>query len=90
MAKRGKLEIMRDILTMVQSNRNYMRPTPLLRKSKMTTARFKEYYSELTLRGLLKEVTDEHQDRFLMVTDKGFRFLERYRTIVDFIDEFEL
>ena len=45
--KRGKLEIMRDILKIVQDNKNSIKPTPLLRKSKMSSSGFKEYYIDL-------------------------------------------
>ena len=88
MVKRGKLEIMRDILQIVQEQKN-IKVTPLLRKSNLFSARFKEYYDELTLRQLVKEEF-HNQDKYITLTDKGFRFLEKYKAIIDFIDEFEL
>ena len=90
MVKRGKLEIMRDILKIIMNNKNSIKPTPLIRKSQMSSARFKEYYTELMERELIKEVINEKQDKFIILTDRGFRFLERYKAIVDFIEEFEL
>lgn len=90
MVKRGKLEIMRDVLKIIQDNKNSIKPTPLLRKSMMSSVRFKEYYNELIERKLIREIIDEKQDKYVILTEKGFKFLERYRTIVDFIDEFEL
>ncbi len=90
MAKRGKLEIIRDILNKIREHRNLIKPTPLLRKSKMSSLRFKEYYNELLQRGLVKEIIHEQKDKYIILTEKGFRFLERYQAIVDFIDEFEL
>jgi predicted transcriptional regulator len=90
MGKRGKLEIMKDILKIIHENKNSIKPTPLLRKSNISSTRFKEYYSELVNRKLVKEIIDVNQDKFIILTDKGFRFLERYKTILDFIDEFEL
>ena len=90
MVKRGKLEIMRDVLKIIQDNRNSIKPTPLLRKSQMSSAGFKEYYVELIEKGLIREIIDEKQDKYVILTEKGFKFLERYRAIVDFIDEFEL
>ena len=45
MVKRGKLEIMKDILKIIQENKNSIKPTPLLRKSEISSTRFKEYYS---------------------------------------------
>ena len=89
MAKREKLEIIYDILNTVRNNRNLMKPTPLLRKSNLSSSSFKEYYTELLKRELLAE-TEQEGGRQVQVTEKGFRFLEKYHTILDFIDEFEL
>jgi predicted transcriptional regulator len=89
MVKRGKLEIMKDILSIVLSSRNSIKPTPLLRKSKMSSLRFREYYTELNEKGLIREVFDGSSKK-VVLTEKGMKFLERYRAILDFIDEFEL
>jgi len=90
MVKRGKLEIMRDILGIIQENKNLIKSTPLMRKSNLSSARFKEYYNLLLERDLVKEITDKNNDKHIILTEKGFRFLEKYSSIVDFIDEFEL
>jgi len=88
MVKRGKLEIMRDILNLVRDN-NKIKPTPLLRKSGLSSSSFKEYYKELLDKGLISEL-DSSSDRYVILSEKGFNFLQRYSTIVDFIEEFEL
>jgi predicted transcriptional regulator len=89
MAKRGKLEIMRDILIIIKENRNSIKITPLIRKSNLSTLRFKEYYQELTNKNLVTEKTVE-TNKIVSITEKGLKFLDKYRLIVDFIDEFEL
>jgi predicted transcriptional regulator len=89
MAKRGKLEIMRDILKIIRENKNLIKPTPLLRKSNLSSASFQEYFSELLEKGFIREIEDKN-GKSIGLTDKGFRFLERYQTIISFIDEFEL
>jgi predicted transcriptional regulator len=89
MGKRGNLEIMRDILKAVMENKNSIRPTPLLRKSNMSSRRFKEYLSELMEKGFVREL-QTRDGKLIALTDKGFKFLERYQAIVDFINEFEL
>jgi predicted transcriptional regulator len=88
MKKRGKLEIMKDILKIIQINKNSIKPTPLLRKSGLSSKSFREYYKEILERGLIKEIIDK--DRHVILTEKGFKFIERYKAIVDFIDEFDL
>ncbi len=89
MVKRGKLEIMKDILNIIKENKNLIKPTPLLRKSNLSSQRFQKYFSELIKKGFIKEVEDKN-GKLIGLTDKGFKFLERYRTIISFIDEFEL
>lgn len=89
MLKRGKLEIMRDILTIIKDNKNSIKPTPLLRKSGLSSVRFKEYFNELLEKQLIKEI-EINRDKFVILTEKGFKFIERYKTIIEFIDEFEL
>lgn len=89
MAKRGRLEILEDTLRIIKENKNLIKPTVLLRKSKMSSLRFKEFYNELLEKGFVSEV-HRKDERFIELTSKGYKFLERYRTIVEFIDEFEL
>jgi predicted transcriptional regulator len=90
MAKRAKLEIMRDILKIIRENNGVIKPTPLLRKAGLSSGRFKEYYKDLLEKKLVSESIDGNLDKKISLTDKGSKFLERYRTIVEFIDEFDL
>jgi len=87
MAKRNKLEIIRDILKIIQENRS-IKPTPLLRKSNLSSSRFKEYYLELLKKEFIKETYGKKKK--ITLTEKGYRYLEKYSTIINFIDEFEL
>jgi predicted transcriptional regulator len=89
MVKRGKLEIIKDILSIINKNHNSIKITPLIRKSNISSARFKEYYFELISKQFIKE-TNNQGKKIILITDKGLRFLEKYKTIINFIDEFEL
>jgi len=89
MVKRGRLEIIKDILYIVQSNQNSIKITPLIRKSNLSSSNFKEYYLELLNKDFIKE-TVHSNNKSISLTDKGLKFLEKYRTIINFIDEFEL
>jgi predicted transcriptional regulator len=89
MAKRGRLEIMRAILGIIKDNRNKIKHTPLLRKSGLSSNSFKEYYSIILEKELVKEITED-KDKLIVLAEKGFRFLEKYKTIVSFIEEFDL
>jgi len=87
MAKRNKLEIIRDILRIIRENRS-IKPTPLLRKSNISSSRFKGYYSELLDKEFIKETYGKN--KIITLSEKGQRYLEKYSAIVNFIDEFEL
>ena len=89
MVKRNKFEIIKDILKIVQDDNNLIKPTPLLRQSNLSSSRFKEYFKELLEKEFIKEV-NKSNGKFISLTDKGYRFLEKYKTIIMFIDEFEL
>lgn len=90
MIKRTRLDIIKDILKLIQENKNSIRPTPLLRKSGLSSSSFKEYYAELLRMNLILELNKGGREKKIALTEKGFKFLERYKTIIEFIEEFEL
>lgn len=89
MGKRGKLEIIKDILQIIRDNHNQIKFTPLLRKSNISSIRFKEYFTELTEKKFIQEEILK-KDKYIILTEKGFKFLEKYHTIIDFIEQFDL
>jgi predicted transcriptional regulator len=88
MAKRNKLEIMKDILEIVKDN-NHIKPTPLLRKSNLSSTNFKLYFNDLSKKQFIQEINIK-DEKFIKLTEEGFRFLEKYKNIIDFINEFGL
>ena len=89
MAKRGKLEIIHDILKIIHESRNTIKPTPLLRRSNISSSRFKGYFQDLVNKEFIIEKNFGKEKR-IEITPKGLRFLEKYKTIINFIDEFDL
>ena len=89
MGKRGRLEIIKDILRIIKENRNSIKITPLIRHSNVSSSKFKEYFGELLKKGFVKEVNEKSGKRVIL-TDKGYNYLEKYKTIINFIEEFEL
>ena len=87
--KRDRLEVIFDILSIVQRHRNSIKPTPLLRYSNLSSQSFKDYFNELAGKGFIKEITEKKR-KFITLTDKGFKYLEKYKNIIGFISEFEL
>jgi len=95
MTRRDRLEIIYDILSIIRKHGNSILPTPLLRFSNLSTQNFNRYMdelvkNELVKKGLVREIQDESGERYYSLTDKGFRFLEKYQKIREFIEEFGL
>lgn len=88
--KRDRLEVIYDILKIIMNHHNSIKPTPLLRYSNLSSQGFSGYYKELVEKDLVKEVLDKKGKKFVTLSDKGFKFLEKYKTIIGFIKEFEL
>ncbi len=85
MKKRNRLEIIKDILKIIQDNHNSIKITPLLRKSNISSKRFYEYIKELQNKGFVMKI-----ERKIKITKKGMSYLEKYSSIVGFIEEFGL
>ena len=88
--KRERLEVIYDILSIIREKNNSIKPTPLLRYSNLSSQRFNEYLRDLLKKDLVKELEDKKGRKYITLTDKGFRYLEKYQVILGFIDEFEL
>lgn len=89
MVKRSKLEIIRDILKIIQDNRNSIKITPLIRKSNLSSSGFSEYFNYLVFKNFVVERSDR-DGKIISLTEKGFRYLAKYSSIVGFIEEFDL
>jgi len=88
--KRERLRVIYDILMIIKQHKNSIKPTPLLRYSNLSSQSFSEYFKELKEREFIKEVLDKKEKKFITLTDKGFEYLEKYKVISGFIEEFEL
>jgi len=88
--KRDRLEIIYTILHLVRQHDNSIKATPLLRFTNISSQSFSEYYRELEEKGFLREEFNKKGRKYVCLTDKGFKFLEKYRLIKAFIKEFEL
>lgn len=90
MRKRDRLEIIHDILKTILDHNNSILPTRLLRYSNLSSQSFNEYIAELVAKGFVREVYDKRGRKYYSLTDKGFRFIEKYQKIREFIEEFGL
>lgn len=88
--KRDRLKVIYDILSVIRKHNNSIKPTPLLRFSNLSSQGFQEYISELLEKTFIKEEEDNKGRKYYTLSDKGFKYLEKYETIIGFIDDFGL
>lgn len=87
--KRERLEIIKDILGAIRNTRN-IKPTRLLYASNLSPQMFKEYINELVKKEFIKIDVDKDDKKTFSLTKKGQDFLQEYRMIESFIENFGL
>ena len=87
--RRGKLEIIADILRSIQIKGGTIKPTHLLYKSNLSHAKLKEYVNILLEKGMIKEQEVKGRKLFFM-KDQGHKFLLEFERIKEFSDSFGL
>lgn len=87
--KRERLDVIRDILLSVRESRA-IKPTRLLYASNLSPQMFKDYVDELLEKGFLIFKTNEKGKKMILLTEKGNNFLEEYRVIEKFVENFGL
>ena len=87
--KRERLEVIRDILKAIQTNRD-IKPTRLLYASNLSPQMFKDYISELITKKFMAPKMDKRGKKTFSLTPKGYNFLQEYKMIESFVDNFGL
>jgi len=85
--KRGRLEIIYDILTAIQRKQGRIKPTHLLYKSNLSYQRMNVYVDELIRKGLVEKDFDD-KSKFFLLTDNGYEFLSEFKRIREFSNSF--
>ena len=87
--RRGKLEVIADILRSIQDKEGKIKPTHLLYRSNLSHAKLKEYINILLEKGMIEEKIAKNKKMFFM-KDQGYKFLSEFERIKDFSDSFGL
>ncbi len=87
--KRERLEVIKDILRAIMQNRQ-IKPTRLLYASNLSPQMFKEYINELISKGFIGLDIDKKEKKTFSLTKKGQEFLQEYRIIENFVENFGL
>ena len=85
--KRNKLEIIKDILTVIRDKHGKIKPTHILYKSNLSHQMMEEYLTELIEKEFIKQNTTKRGTTY-DITSKGLQYLERYSLITDFMGTF--
>ena len=87
--KRERLEVIRDILNSIRNNRE-IKPTRLLYASNLSPQMFKDYVDELLEKDFVSlEITPKGK-KFFKLNKRGNAFLEEYKLIENFVENFGL
>ena len=87
--KRERLAVIRDILNSIRNTKK-IKPTRLLYASNLSPQMFKEYINELLKKGFIELEHLEEDRKTFNLTKKGNSFLEEYKIIENFIENFGL
>ena len=86
--KRERLEVIRDILKVIQNSRS-IKPTRLLYASNLSPQMFKDYIDELLGKKFIQS-EDKDGKKIFFITKKGQEFLQEYKLIENFVENFGL
>jgi predicted transcriptional regulator len=87
--KRDRMQIIHDILIAIQKKSGRIKPTHLLYKSNLSYQRMNLYLEELIEKGLVAKDFDE-ENKYFILTEKGYIFLAEYQRMSEFTKSFGL
>ena len=87
--KRGRLDIITDMLAALQNHGGEIKPTHLMYKSNLAHTQMTSYLEELLNKELIKKVKKNKYD-YIIMTDKGFEFFEKLKQMREFEKTFGL
>ena len=87
--KRGRLDIITDMLATLQNSGGEIKPTHLMYKSNLSHVQMSSYLEELLDKEFIQKVKKKNNDSIIM-TDKGFEFFEKLKQMREFEKTFGL
>jgi predicted transcriptional regulator len=87
--KRSRIDIINDMLLSIQRKGGEIKPTHLMYKANLSHQQMKSYLEELVQKEFVQEVKKKNYT-YLMITDKGHQFVEKFQQMKEFEDAFGL
>jgi len=81
--KRSRLDIIYDMLKTISNKGGRIKPTHLMYKANLSHAQMKLYLKELMEKQLVEEEQAKER-KMLVITDKGFSFIEKLNQMREF------
>ena len=89
MARRSRTNIINDMLDSIQNKGGRIRQTHLMYKANLSHNQLKLYLEDLLNSELIKKIKNKNCT-YLIITDKGCEFLEKFRQMHEFEKSFGL
>jgi predicted transcriptional regulator len=87
--KRSRLDIVYDMLLTISNKGGRIKPTHLMYKANLSHNQMKLYLDELIAKSLVEEEEKEER-KILVLTQKGFAFIQKFNQMKEFEKTFGL
>jgi len=87
--KRSRIDIIGDMLISIQQKGGEIKPTHLMYRSNLSHIQMKSYLEELIEKNFVSKIKKKNYE-YIILTDKGFSFLQKLNEMKEFERTFGL
>jgi len=87
--KRERSDIILDMLLSIQKNGGKIKPTHLMYKANLAHNQMKGYLDDLVEKNFIRKIKENNYE-YIIITDVGFKFVEKIRQMKEFEKTFGL
>ena len=87
--KRSRIEIIHDMLQTISNKGGRIKPTHLMYKANLSHNQMKLYLDELMAKNMIEEEAKDER-KIIVITDKGFSFIQKFNQMKEFEKTFGL